>query len=1229
MSVYEFDNTTTISANAMQINGVTVLAGTTAYVNNIQTTSGLLVVSDSAAPTNTINLAYANSRGTITANVGALSQNIEIVGSDSIFLTADTIKLNGTAATIATEAAGSDLILSPKGKVKTAAALSATSLQLSDVAALSASATSVYVGNCGIYGANSTIVGVGALSALASGSGGNTAIGYGAGSSNTSGSGNIYIGNGEVGAVESNTIRIGTACTSAFIGGMAATIGTANLVGVTSGGQLGTTMGAVLLNSTGGISLRGGTDVNTAVKVLSSNPSGLAQLGLAYDESAGRGRITSILQGTAFTPLELVTSQLMLSTTSANFAAAGTISTTSGDLTLSPYGKVTTSKVIDAAGFSIGGVGFLAQTGTNLALGSGAMIGITSGIKNTIIGETAGTSVTSGSGSIILGYGANSAYGNTIVMQTEGTGPTAANQIKLGFGATATTSTLIDGIYGVDPGASAACFITSGGQFGTVGDSVNFAANTLNFTGASTSITSSNRILVKSTFATQGIMLMGNSADMITQVVVVNSANTAKQLAFAYDGTTGVNRGKISALTQGVGYDDVEIMGNTGLYISAPNLRLNGTTATITTEASNANLVLAPNGTGKVTSAAPIDGAKFQIAGLDTLTKDGAGNLLIGNYAGVAATLTNCLVVQNGTSAGTVANASNQIRLGFGATASTSCFIDGVYGVGSSPVTGNVAMISAAGQLVTVAGTINIGTDVTGKTINIGASNDTVNISNSAQGINLLGTLNVKNASGVVLGPNGGGFTSSIVGTVASANRIYSLDDIANSSFVMTAGNQTVAGEKSFSNDMYVDGVFRMRQGANNVTLAIAPSTNRTYTLDDITNSSFVMTAGNQTIAGIKTFSNDVYVGGVFRMVQGANNVTLAIVPTVNRTYTLDDVPNSSFVMTAGTQTIGGVKSFSGLLTASGSIATNSITSIGTNDDITIDANGTGKINLTTVQNGGVSITSTTTTGFPLLIQNSYAPVDTTLPKIVVAGVYEVSSEQRPTFGANRKDYGDWSPMWLNWGATAGPTGVTIIGNAAASTATNSERLIVDGNTTVNGQIVTTAAGGVNFATPGINKHTITTAAASVGGSFDMVHYLPNNGLNSSNYLLARDSVFINICPFSVNAAASGSFLILGSVLYPGNTRLENLTTIRVIASYTADNTGTFEFKTMNNSGTNLGVVSHSAIVATSSNLSDIVSLDILPANVSNNAESLFFYVRGTGVTGTLIITGISILLLD
>lgn len=114
-------------------------------------------------------------------------------------------------------------------------------------------------------------------------------------------------------------------------------------------------------------------------------------------------------------------------------------------------------------------------------------------------------------------------------------------------------------------------------------------------------------------------------------------------------------------------------------------------------------------------------------------------------------------------------------------------------------------------------------------------------------------------------------------------------------------------------------------------------------------------------------------------------------------------------------------------------LAVNRIESIGDNDDIQIDANGSGKIILDTLTGGGVRMRSVDST-VNWLSNMAYSL--TNASRAVVFGVYDRGTELRPTFAGHVLDVdqnpSDWATFWLNWGQTPG-THCIIIGDSTSS----------------------------------------------------------------------------------------------------------------------------------------------------------------------------------------------------
>ncbi|KKN23819.1 hypothetical protein LCGC14_0901030 [marine sediment metagenome] len=184
---------------------------------------------------------------------------------------------------------------------------------------------------------------------------------------------------------------------------------------------------------------------------------------------------------------------------------------------------------------------------------------------------------------------------------------------------------------------------------------------------------------------------------------------------------------------------------------------------------------------------------------------------------------------------------------------------------------------------------------------------------------------------------------------VPSASRVYTAPDVGgDADFILTAGAQEISGAKTFQSSKLL---LQEASGVDVATIAVAAlAASRIYTVPDSgAAASFVMTEGNQTINGTKTFTGlsfvnlDLGSSGVAgsldifptTAVKGKLNFVAAdsagdTITTITnasqagaRTYTIPDAgASASFVMTAGAQSIAGIKTFTGQLIGKGT-ATN------------------------------------------------------------------------------------------------------------------------------------------------------------------------------------------------------------------------------------------------------------------------------------------------------------------
>lgn len=166
--------------------------------------------------------------------------------------------------------------------------------------------------------------------------------------------------------------------------------------------------------------------------------------------------------------------------------------------------------------------------------------------------------------------------------------------------------------------------------------------------------------------------------------------------------------------------------------------------------------------------------------------------------------------------------------------------------------------------------------------------------------------------------------TTTISSVAPAASRTYTIQDaLTNANFIMSEGIQTVNGAKTFSTQIVINPTTnQLVLGTTNTTTitSVAPAASRTYTIPDAGGAaSFVMTESAQTIAGTKTFSAAVVINPTTnQLVLGVTNTTTisSVAPAASRTYTIPDAgADTSFVMAAGTQTVGGAKTFSTAVT--------------------------------------------------------------------------------------------------------------------------------------------------------------------------------------------------------------------------------------------------------------------------------------------------------------------------
>jgi len=146
--------------------------------------------------------------------------------------------------------------------------------------------------------------------------------------------------------------------------------------------------------------------------------------------------------------------------------------------------------------------------------------------------------------------------------------------------------------------------------------------------------------------------------------------------------------------------------------------------------------------------------------------------------------------------------------------------------------------------------------------------------------------------------------------TPASASRTWTIPDLSGDmTFAAIGGAQTITGAKTFTSSTLL---LQEAAGSDVVTIAVASlGSGRTYTVPDAGGAAeFVMTGGAQIVTGAKTFASSAL---LLQEAGSTDVVTIAVAAlAAGRTYTVPDAGGvADFVMTAGAQTIGGVKTLS------------------------------------------------------------------------------------------------------------------------------------------------------------------------------------------------------------------------------------------------------------------------------------------------------------------------------
>ena len=201
----------------------------------------------------------------------------------------------------------------------------------------------------------------------------------------------------------------------------------------------------------------------------------------------------------------------------------------------------------------------------NTALGAYAGSSVSSGTSNTFLGYTTGysvtgsnnvlvgkgagytgTALTSGINNIIIGTDANAGAGtrtNGILLQTgTATALTANNQIRIGFGGTASSTCFIDGISGVNVTGGSAVYVNSSGQLGINSSSEVYKTNIQPVTNVTAKLMQLEPVTFTYKNDTSGEVQYGLIAEQVAEVwddLVVRNENDQPELV-QYHKLTGI-----------------------------------------------------------------------------------------------------------------------------------------------------------------------------------------------------------------------------------------------------------------------------------------------------------------------------------------------------------------------------------------------------------------------------------------------------------------------------------------------------------------------------------------------------------------------------------------------------------------------------------------------------------------------------------------------------------------
>jgi hypothetical protein len=376
----------------------------------------------------------------------------------------------------------------------------------------------------------------------------------------------------------------------------------------------------------------------------------------------------------------------------------------------------------------------------------------------------------------------------------------------------------------------------------------------------------------------------------------------------------------------------------------------------ITTDNTNTNIILDPNGTGKVevegdslfrgdtVATGQIRGATLQVDGnanIDgNITVD--GSMTAGAFTPSSITVSGAFVANGTVDLGD--SSADTVTITGRIDSSIVPDATATYNIGSSSLrfaTAYVTDLDASGD-VTIGGNITIG-DATTDSININADLNSNLIPNTHNTFDIGSTTKYYRD---VFATTYTGTSSEIGGLQTISNTIQSIS--TNSDITINpqgTGTFIVAGDTTINGGLTIGASQTISMGSNKITNVTDPtsaqdSATKNYVDTSIANSYFVLTDDTSTATSINN--------GELLSIVGSGLVSTAINSNDEMTITVAtqtlDIVTTAGATTSNSVTVGGLTTTGSINTDGITIADNNITTSRTNDDLILRPAGTGRV---------------------------------------------------------------------------------------------------------------------------------------------------------------------------------------------------------------------------------------------------------------------------------------------